>query len=379
MTDLALLKVSLTKHNAHKLAHLLKRYPASQILSKLAEVHIDGAQARKTLSVLGGGKVPDVWARAKELGGSAIDALILVAIVFSHHETIAAMANASARTPFSGRIERGVQLSGKAYTNFVRVVDQLGYAKVLNRGGVTFNVRPMFKIPGLGPLVADLLTLKLRTARWDGSSSVGREAVALDVHKVFGISARQLDHWLAKDEQPSSVGADLLAKDEEFFHDEDEGGPSTPFEFRAGHAERSVEPISRSAPAKTKAAQLHNDIQNKLYAHLSEKLSERNVGTEIDTGNGTTVDVATRYNGETTFYEIKTSASVRSSIRQAIPQLLEYAYWPDLMRANRLVIVSHLPITRSAETYIGYLRRKFGIPLLYLQFDLTKNILVGNM
>lgn len=128
MTDLLQLKVSLTKHNAHKIARLLKEYRIDQILGKLDDVHAEGAQARKNLSVQADDKIPTVWIDAKRLGESAIDALVLVGIIFSHHELIDAMVKASARSRFSGRIERGVQLDNKAYTNFARVIDQLGFA-----------------------------------------------------------------------------------------------------------------------------------------------------------------------------------------------------------------------------------------------------------
>lgn len=376
MTDLSRLTVSLTKHNAHKIARLLKDYKSSQILGKLEEVHAERAQARKNLSVQPGDNVPDVWAKVKKLGDSAIDALVLVGIIFSHHELINAMIHSSARSGFSGRIERGVQLGGKEYTNFVQIIDQLGYATKRDYDGVSFNLRGMFEIPGLGPLVGELLGLKLIAARWDGAGSISDEAIAQNFQKVFGITAKEFKDWIASDTQPDAAGTQLLPKDEEFFQAEDEGAPPKAFEFRPGHEERSVEPITRSAPAKTKANQLHNDIQNRLYGHLKAKLGAANVGTEIDTGSGTAIDVVTKDGDKVTFYEIKTSKSVRASIRQAIPQLLEYAYWTDSKRADELVIVSHLSITKPAERYLKYLREQFKLPLSYCQFDMTTNTLM---
>jgi hypothetical protein len=90
----------------------------------------------------------------------------------------------------------------------------------------------------------------------------------------------------------------------------------------------------------------------------------------VDTGSGTSIDVATQVNGQITFYEIKTGASVRASIRQALPQLLEYAYWPQERRASELIIVSHLPVTDAADRYLKFLRAEFDLPLAYKQFDL---------
>lgn len=376
MTDLLRLKVSLTKHNAHKIARLLKDYAADQVLGRLHEVHAEVAQAHKNLSVLPGNEVPKVWAKVKKLGDNAIDALVLIGIVFSHHKLINAMINASSRSGFSGRIERGVQLDAKEYTNFARVIDQLGFATKLDYPGVTFNLRAMFEIPGLGPLACELLGHKLDAARWDRSGSVADEAVAQRFHQVFGVTAQELKDWLSIDVQPTAAGTLLLPKDEEFFQAEDEGEGANAFEFKPGHSERAVEPITKAASAKTKVNQLHNDIQNRLYNYLCALLGSECVGTELDTGSGTAIDVVTQVEGVTTFFEIKTSTSVRASIRQAIPQLLEYAYWPDNKRADELVIVSHLPITGVAERYLEFLRAEFKLPLTYRQFDLEKNELI---
>ena len=375
MTDLSKLKVSLTKHNAHKIARLLKDYKVDQILDRLQEVHAEEAQAHKNLSIQTGDKVPGVWARVKNLGDNAIDALVLVGIIFSHHALISAMNNASARTGFAGRIERGVQLDNKAYTNFARIIDQLGYATKLDYSGVTFSLKSMFEIPGLGPLVGELLGHKLDAANWNRSGTIADEAVAQNFHRVFGLTAKEFKDWLSADAQPAAAGTPLLPKDEEFFQAEDEGAPLREFKFRPGHTERSVDPITKSASAKAKANQLHNDIQNRLYAYLREQFGAANVGTEVDTGSGTTIDAVLKDGKNIVFYEIKTSASVRTSIRQAIPQLLEYAFWPDGKRAAELVIVSHLPITKTAKRYLEYLREEFNMPFSYRQFDLKTNVL----
>jgi hypothetical protein len=117
-------------------------------------------------------------------------------------------------------------------------------------------------------------------------------------------------------------------------------------------------------------------LQNRLYAYLKDEVGAKNVGTEMNTGSGTAIDLATNVKGRITFYEIKTGASVRASIRQALPQLLEYAYWPEDDRAHQLVIVSHLPVTGEANRYLSYLRNKFHIPIIYKQFDLKKNWLI---
>jgi hypothetical protein len=375
MTDLNRLKVSLTKHNAHKVARLLKDYPASEVFDRLDDVRAEAAQARKNLSTLQGDVLPPVWSKVQTLGDDAVDALVFVAIIFSHRELINAMSSASQRSGLTGRIERNRQLSGKEYTNFVRIIDQLGYATKLEFDGVSFNLRGMFQIPGLGPLVGELLELKLAEAEWDRANDFPAEATRLGFQNVFGISNTDFAEWITFGARPAPAEPGLTAKDQEFFDDANEGRRQGKFTFRPGHIDRDVDPLQRSGSRKSQATRLHNDIQNKLYGILKNQLGSRSVGTEQETGSGTSVDVVTKYNGHTTFYEIKTATSVRASIRQALPQLLEYAFWPEDRRADELIVVSHLPVTKPAEKYIAHLRKQFGLPLIYKQFDLKTNSL----
>lgn len=375
-TNLSKLKVSLTKHNAHKLATLLKKYKTDEVLDHLDEVRAEKAQSHKNLSVQDDNKLPEVWSVAKSLGDDAIDGLVLVGIIFSHHALIEAMKNRSSRAPYTGRIERGKQLKGKEYTNFARIVDQLGYATELGPSGFAFSLRGLFSIMGLGPLVQSLLGLKLRAAGWDKSNTIYSEAKALGFHEVFGISASEFGAWLSKGVAPISDESAIPIKDQEFFQAADEGASRTPFAFRPGHVERATDPIRRKGSPRTRANQLHNEIQNGLYVFFKEALGEKNVGTELETGCGTSVDLATKESGSIIFYEIKTCPSVRTSIRQAIPQLLEYAFWPHEKRADRLVIVSHRPLTKDAKRYLEHLHESFEVPISYQQYSLKQKKLL---
>ena len=376
MTDLKRLSVSLTKHNAHKVSTLLKKYPVEQVISRLAEVQAEKAQAYKNFSVSTDGCLPEVWGKVKALGAGAIDALVLVAIIFSHHRLIYAMTNAASRSKFTGRIDRDVHLDGKEYTNFSRVIHQLGFATSLDSASFGFNLQPLFKIPSIGPLVAELLELKLKAAQWDREGSVTDEAIRVHFHDVFGLSADEFRVWVSDAPSPPKLNNPLLPKDKDFFQAGIDDGGSQPFRFISGHVERSVNAVLRASTAEATAAQLHNDIQNRLYKYFCKKLGAACVGTELNTGYGTVVDMATLYRGKLTFYEIKTSASVRANIRQSISQLLEYACWPDEMRASELVIVSHLPVTAAAARYLEYLRVTFNLPISYRHFDLNLGQLV---
>lgn len=92
MTNLSKLNVSLTKHGAHKIALLLAKYDKDEVLNHLwgtdEGINIESAQAHKNLSVTAAGKVPDVWNKAREQGEETINALVLIAIIFSHNALI---------------------------------------------------------------------------------------------------------------------------------------------------------------------------------------------------------------------------------------------------------------------------------------------------
>jgi hypothetical protein len=94
------------------------------------------------------------------------------------------------------------------------------------------------------------------------------------------------------------------------------------------------------------------------------------VGTEVPTGHGTSIDLVLKTSKLCVFYEIKVAKTVKACIRQAIPQLLEYAYWgPDTI-ADELHIASKFELTKEAKEYLEYLRETFGLPLHYTKIKL---------
>jgi hypothetical protein len=137
------------------------------------------------------------------------------------------------------------------------------------------------------------------------------------------------------------------------------------FHFKAG-----CTPKASSANASLAKKQLdiqlrHNDIQTSLYQKLSEKYGCNNIGTELSSGNGTSVDLVVKCPEEYWFYEIKTAHTAKACIRQAIGQLLEYSYWPNNQEATRLVIVGEPSFDEEAKRYLEILKARFSLPLEY--------------
>lgn len=377
MTDLTKLDVSLTKHGAHKIAILLRKYDKDDILNHLEGsepgVNIELAQAKKNLSVNRRGDVPDLWNEARQRGSETIDALVLIAIILSHHELISAIKNSTARYRFAGTIKRGHPLDGKAYTNLAHIIEELGYSTEHSADHVRYDFHKIFQIPGLHTLFEKLLRLKLVTAGWDESNSIIEESTRLGIHDIFALNKKQFGAWLVTGSLTPEAQGPADIEDPEFFSEADDDRPAGKFEFRAGHNAKKTGVVVTAAAAQPQTATLlHNEIQNQMYTSLAAQYGKASVGTEVPTGDGTAIDVVVKTDQFCWFYEIKTGPSVRVCIRQAIPQLLEYAYWQaDGNRADKLIIVSPLKLMPQAAAYLDFLRQRFKLGIYYEQIHIN--------
>lgn len=146
---------------------------------------------------------------------------------------------------------------------------------------------------------------------------------------------------------------------------------SAPFEFRSGCTEKQLSTETTLAQRELDIRLRHNELQKALYLRLAEKYGASNVGTELQSGVGTSVDLVVRCEGEYWFYEIKTALSPRACLRQALGQLLEYAFWPGAQEATHLVVVGEFPLDNEGAKYLNTLRERFSLPLDYEQISLS--------
>ncbi|HLD14837.1 MAG TPA: hypothetical protein VJB18_09010 [Burkholderiales bacterium] len=152
---------------------------------------------------------------------------------------------------------------------------------------------------------------------------------------------------------------------------------SEPFVFTPRHSEKKSQTKfiyeKHSAPVDL----IHNRMQTEIYRHLASKYGKDNVCTEQPAGYGSqSIDVVVKEgSGSFTFYEIKTSYSVRLCIREALGQLFEYAYYPNNCAVQKLVVVSPNAVTTEIKSYLINLRSKFNIPIYYQRFDSEKKSL----
>ncbi|MGR3857183.1 hypothetical protein [Chryseobacterium indologenes] len=134
-----------------------------------------------------------------------------------------------------------------------------------------------------------------------------------------------------------------------------------------------IETITYERVAKPIEVQyVHKAISKRLKSSLIKMYGVENVQDELPAGYGNNkIDMVVKIDDHYVFYEIKSYNSSRTSIREALGQLLEYSCWVDNINANKLVIVSQkLGDTEDAIKYINHLRDNFNLPIYFQTFDL---------
>jgi hypothetical protein len=122
---------------------------------------------------------------------------------------------------------------------------------------------------------------------------------------------------------------------------------------------------TRRAMEETDVTHIHDQMQLSLYdslvaAHGLDKVACE--GAMISSGSA---DIIVRLPEGYELFEIKTALAARDCVRQALSQLLEYAYWPGSPDFSALWIVGPSPIDSETQEYLHGLRGSFGMPVGY--------------
>ncbi len=148
-----------------------------------------------------------------------------------------------------------------------------------------------------------------------------------------------------------------------------------PFSFKSSKIPKGTKGKRRIEFHMIEMPWLHAEISLKLFKYLSKKYGAKNVTHENIIGQGTKIDIARKDRKGYVLYEIKTFPSVRNSIRSALGQILEYAFWEPNKIIEELIIVSYLSPSIDARNYLKLLRSKYKLPIYYQTFDKDNNIL----
>lgn len=144
---------------------------------------------------------------------------------------------------------------------------------------------------------------------------------------------------------------------------------NTIFNFQPGHHKSKYSTTVNYGERNKDLDLVHNRVKDNIYNQLVKIYGKQNVATEHPTGFGTKIDIVINISGKIIFYEVKTSNSLKVCIREALSQLIEYAYWPDQDRARKLVIVSLNIISEQAKKYLEKIRKDFYLPVYYQRYN----------
>lgn len=140
---------------------------------------------------------------------------------------------------------------------------------------------------------------------------------------------------------------------------------------------KKAEKAFRKITAKTVESDLrHVKIQKRIFHIFCDIYGKENVSYEETTEIGTNIDLVVDAS-ELLYYEIKTYPNIRFCIREALGQLMEYAYWSNTKKPDKLIIISENPIKNNEEAkkFLKTLRNKFNLNIYYQQFDFKSNTL----
>lgn len=130
-------------------------------------------------------------------------------------------------------------------------------------------------------------------------------------------------------------------------------------------------------PKAVEIVYLHKAISLSLTKELRKKYGNSNVTPEHPAGYGANrIDIVVRDKSDLIFYEIKTYPTLKTSIREAIGQLIEYSSWTNHAKAKKLVIITqpHEDFD-NAKVYFKHLRSTYNLPIYYQSYDIENNIL----
>lgn len=122
---------------------------------------------------------------------------------------------------------------------------------------------------------------------------------------------------------------------------------------------------SRDSARKSITVTLRSNQIKQRLSEILKSAAAGKLGDEIPSGSGGRIDlVCLLPSGEHDFYEIKPSTLARHAIREALPQLLEYAYRQGGHGARRLIVASQAPLDSVSGDFLEALRER-GLPIHY--------------
>jgi hypothetical protein len=235
-----------------------------------------------------------------------------------------------------------------------------------------FRISQLKAIQGVNPTYyekfapKDMYNLKFRPDDvhiFDFSSAVDDEAIKVKRYILHNISLQQAMNIIPEidDFEPKQ---DV---DENAEHPNSTSLPSTPKKIK-----KTFNSFTREYE------NVHKEIQRGIVQYLRGKYPKASVSFENNKEiNNGFIDIVVLNEGLRTYIEIKSYPSLRACIRAALGQLIEYSFFVDTNKADRLVISSQHPCTTEIDKFLSHLRTTINLNIYYAQFDSERKQLVG--
>lgn len=207
MSHIKKLKVSLTKNGYFKVWEVIEKHPSVDILANIngtyPGINLEEAQIIGMLSIDPTTKsVPSVWDDVRLLGTDRIQYLTFISILFSHYNLIEIFRSGKT-SEMKGSIHRlDPLLGGKGHTNLVDTMNTIGLSKTKKGSDKAFYDFEILFQSDLGPLVKDILLLKLEKIGWKAPKDdefcrdFYTQCFYYGFHEALAISKSQFKDWL---------------------------------------------------------------------------------------------------------------------------------------------------------------------------------------
>ena len=148
-------------------------------------------------------------------------------------------------------------------------------------------------------------------------------------------------------------------------------------DFRPGKAKNKSSYSISVKKGEREVKSLHVEILDYLYSKLLEKNNRNNLSVENSFVNGKIIDLLEKIeDNKFNFYEVKTSNSGLTNIREAIGQILEYALIDEKIIAQTLIIIGPAKLNDTEEKYLKRLRHILSVKIEYWFYNTEKKKLI---
>jgi hypothetical protein len=130
---------------------------------------------------------------------------------------------------------------------------------------------------------------------------------------------------------------------------------------------KSTRKVKRKMTYDGEYSPYHNQMQNEIHGVLKASKIYQHVYFE----KGRVDLSAMKPDGEWHYFEIKTD-DPKMSIRKALGQILEYAHFPAVHKAKKLIIIGDTRPDDRVVNYLNLLRETYELPVSYRCFDFAK-------